>query len=454
MKKQTPPTVGRLILYAGPALPMSMLLMPPIFYIPPFYATEMNISMTAIGFIFFLARFWDALIDPLVGSMSDQTRSRWGRRKPWIALGSLPLLVATYFLLQPPPKVTSTYLMITIFVFYLAWTMVQIPYLSWGAEFSTDYRTRNRVVGYREAGTLIGILVATGVPTLVFFGREPSIREILLVFVITVSVLLPITVFMALRSVPDQAEDIPQKISLNNAFKSLTSNKPLMQFIASTFLMWLGVYILNASIIFILEKLLNFSGLDFLKMVFLQFLIGTLITPVIVKLANRFGKHQVLAGAAILTAVSCCALSFARPSQPTDVVLFFAAIGFFITPIWVLPTALVADLVDLGALLGGGKKEGLYMALYNLALKLAVAASVGIALPLMSRLGFDPSQALTVNGQHALTLVGLYLPATLLAIGSVLMFLYPLDAKTHAEIVSSLAAIRVPASNASMVSSE
>ncbi|MFM0305968.1 MFS transporter, partial [Paraburkholderia sediminicola] len=295
---------------------------------------------------------------------------------------------------------------------------------------------------------------ATGVPTLVFFGREPSIREILLVFVITVSILLPITVFMALKSVPDQAADIPQKISLNNAFKSLVSNKPLMQFIASTFLMWLGVYILNASIIFILEKLLNFSGLDFLKMVFLQFLIGTLVTPVIVKLANRFGKHQVLAGAAILTAASCCALSFARPSQPTDVVLFFVAIGFFITPIWVLPTALVADLVDLGALLGGGKKEGLYMALYNLALKLAVAASVGIALPLMSRLGFDPSQALTVSGQHALTLVGLYLPAILLAIGSVLMFRYPLDAKTHAQIVSDLATIRVPTSTDSMVSSE
>ncbi|MEQ5843771.1 MFS transporter [Paraburkholderia acidicola] len=425
---------SRLLRYAAPAIPLSMLLMPPIMYIPPFYATEMHLSMTVVGVIFFLARLWDAVIDPLVGSLSDQTRSRWGRRKPWIAFGVIPLLISAYLLFQPSKSVSPAYLLIVIFFFYLAWTIVQIPYLSWGAEISADYRERNRVVGFREGGTMIGILLVTGVPALIFYNQVPSVRQILGVFFALTVVLLPLTTLLALWGVPDASSANFEKTSILRAVRTLSTNRPFLRLISGTFIIWLAVYIYNAGIFFVLEKNLQFSSTNFLRVVFLQFLIGTAATPVIVKLADKFGKHTVLAGAAILTALAFTALSQARPGNTTDVVLFFGVLGLTISPIWVLPTALVADAADLGELLGGGKKEGLYMACYNLAMKIAIAASVGIALPLLSYLGFNPNLATTADGAQALRVVALYLPAALLFLGAMVMAGYPVDAKAHAAI--------------------
>ncbi|MFM0154938.1 MFS transporter [Paraburkholderia sediminicola] len=425
---------SKLLHYAAPAIPLSMLLMPPIMYIPPFYAIEMHLSMTVVGVIFFFARLWDAVIDPLVGSLSDQTRSHWGRRKPWIAFGVIPLLVSAYLLFQPPKTVGPAYLLIVIFFFYLAWTIVQIPYLSWGAEISDDYRERNRVVGFREGGTMVGILLVTGVPALVFYNQVPTLRQILGVFFVLTVILLPLTTLIALWRVPDTSGENFEKTSILKAVRILSTNKPFLRLIFGTFIIWLAVYIYNAGIFFVLEKSLQFSGNNFLRVVFLQFLIGTIATPAIVKLAGKFGKHVVLAGAAVLTAVAFTALSHARPGNTTDVVLFFSVLGLTISPIWVLPTALVADAADLGELLGGGKKEGLYMAIYNLAMKIAIAASVGIALPLLSYLGFNPSQPVTSNGTQALHMVALYLPTALLLLGALVMVRYPVDAKAHAAI--------------------
>ncbi|MGQ7932573.1 MFS transporter [Paraburkholderia sp. D1E] len=427
-------SLGTLLRYAGPAIPLSMLLMPPIIYIPPFYATEMKLSMPAIGFIFFIARLWDAFIDPLIGSLSDQTQSKWGRRKPWIAFGIVPLLMAMYLLFQPPAQVTQKYLFAVIFFFYLTWTVVQIPYLSWGAELSGDYRERNRVVGYRECGTMIGVLLATGVPAIVFYNHEPSLREILGVFALLTLILLPITTFMALRRTPDFPAGTYEKVSLSKAVRTLGNNKTFGHLLFAFLAIWLGVYIYNAGLLFVLEKRLGFSGSNFLKVVFLQFLICTAVTPLVVKLANRLGKHRVIAGSAVMTAVAFCVLAQARPHHTTDIVMFFAVLGVVIAPIWVLPTAVVADAADVGELNGGGRKEGLYMAIYNLIYKLAIAASVGIAMPLLSKLGFDPSQTLTEAGARAVNLVGLYLPALLLVFGAMVMLLYPVDARAHATI--------------------
>ena len=139
------PTTGSLIAYSLPSAPTSMLMMMLVVYLAPFYASEMGLELAAVGGIFFLARMFDAVSDPLVGNLSDQTRSKFGKRKPWIALGTPVLMVALYFFFQPPHGVSLTYLTVVAIVFYLSITVVQIPYLSWGAELSRDYNERIRI---------------------------------------------------------------------------------------------------------------------------------------------------------------------------------------------------------------------------------------------------------------------------------------------------------------------
>ena len=120
-----------------------MLGMMVIVYLAPFYAAHMGLELASVGAIFFLARMWDAVIDPVVGNLSDLTRSKFGRRKPWIALGTPFLLASVYLFFQPPEGSGSLYLVVIAVVFYAAMTVVQIPYLSWGAELSTRLRAAN-----------------------------------------------------------------------------------------------------------------------------------------------------------------------------------------------------------------------------------------------------------------------------------------------------------------------
>ena len=93
----------KLLAYAGPMIPLSIMAMQLVVYIPPFYAGQLGVDIAVVGGIFFFARAWDAIIDPVIGSLSDRVDTRWGRRKPWIAFG-VPFLIVMFYLFCMPPE--------------------------------------------------------------------------------------------------------------------------------------------------------------------------------------------------------------------------------------------------------------------------------------------------------------------------------------------------------------
>jgi GPH family glycoside/pentoside/hexuronide:cation symporter len=431
---------ARLLAYSAPAVPISMLTMPLIMFVPTFYAQELGLGLASVGLVFFLARAWDGIIDPVAGYLSDKTQSRWGRRKPWVLASTPFLMVLTVLLCQPPEHVSGTYLFVVIMLFYVAWAALQIPYQSWGADLSDDYLERNRIVGYREGALMAGVLVATGLPILILPEQDPSLLEILRVFTWSVLVILPVTVLIALRGCgpgPAPRQDVPP---LRDALSSVARNRHFLRLLAGLFALWLGLHIYNACIIMVLDFIAKLPSSAFLEFVLAQFVVGVAFTPFIVKLANRFGKHRVLACSAIGVG-ALLPLYFVIPPDAYWVVFgLFLLKGLVISPIWVLPTSIVADAVDVGMLEGGGDQAGTYMALYNLINKLALALSVGIALPLLGLLGFDPAGE---NGPSAIVdlgLVGLVLPGLVWLGAIAALWNYPVTREFHADVRRQLAA--------------
>ena len=431
------PTRAALLAYSAPAVPLSMLMMQLIVYVPPLYAVEMGLDLSTVGLVFFLARAWDAFIDPVFGNFSDRTRTRWGRRKPWLAVGTPLLVIGIWAFCQPPAGVGVTYLGVVAFLFYVALAAVHIPYLSWGAELSRDYAERTRINGWREAGTMIGTLLATGLPLVLLAGEDPPLREILRVFAITASVLLPLGMLWALYAVPAAPFEETGQRGLATAVAELRLNPPLLRLLGGVFLLWLGGAVWNAMVLFMVQFTLELPRSAFLSFVFWQYIAAIAFLPLAVRLGNRIGRHRALVFGAIAYFALAPLFLLAGKGEFMHALLVFMLMGAVTSFIWVMPPALVADAVEYGMLKGAGDDAAFYMALYFFVQKAALAVGVGLALPLAAALGFIPA---TGAGTGALAFVALVLPLLLALPGAAVLFNYPIDERRHAEIRRELAA--------------
>lgn len=171
-------SIGMLIRYSAPALPMQTLLAPVTMVIPAFYATNTAISLAAVGSIYLFSRFFDGLTDPLVGYLSDRTESRLGRRKPWLMAGTLIAMIAVFYLFNPPADADWSYLFVCIIAMYVGYTMMDISHRSWGIELSHDYVERSRISTYIAVMTMVGFVAFIATPLLPIFDSTEMTAEV------------------------------------------------------------------------------------------------------------------------------------------------------------------------------------------------------------------------------------------------------------------------------------
>jgi len=411
-----------------------MLMMMLVVYLAPFYASEMGMELAAVGVIFFFARLWDAIIDPVVGNLSDLTRSRFGRRKPWIAVGTPLLMVTLYFFLQPPEGVTVTYLAVSAVLFYIAITVVQIPYLSWGAELSRDYIERIRINGYRETGTMIGILLLASIPLFFLRGTDPTVSDIVRVFTWVVLALLPLCVIPALLIAPQGTSLPSQRLTLLKALYALRVNKPFLRLMLASLFIWTGGHIYNSSSLFMIKDALGFSPTLFLWFMVVQFVVALVMMPLVMKIGARLGKHRTLLFVGMAFFPILWLFLLVEPQNLVQVLVIYSLKGAVTAAIWIMPPALVADSIEHGMLEGAGDDTALYMSLYFFIQKLAAAIGVGAALPIAAMLGFNPQEIGPDTTFGGIKFVAVVLPSIIALPAVFLLFNYPIDEKRHAEI--------------------
>ena len=139
----------QLLVYGLPGLPLAVLLLPLFVIIPTFYADDLGLGLATVGGILFFARIWDVITDPLIGVLSDRTASRFGRRKPWLVLGTPIAVVGAWALFLPPEQVSAAYLLFATIALYLGGTMIMLPYTAWAAELSPHNHERSAVAAQR-----------------------------------------------------------------------------------------------------------------------------------------------------------------------------------------------------------------------------------------------------------------------------------------------------------------
>lgn len=430
--------IGQLLRFSAVAFPMAAAAMPLGVYLPAIFARDYALSLTTIGAIFLAGRLWDALSDPLIGTLSDRTRSRHGRRKPWILAGGVALTGAIGLLFFPVAEVTTAYLAVALFLFYTAWTAIQIPFLAWSGEVSGRYHERTRVATFQTVVSSVGLLAMLVLPTLADQFRPGDGK---LQLTLMGSLLLVATipgVVLSLTALPEPpAPAIQERFSLKESLRAVFGNRLLLRVLLSDFAVTFGQATRSALIVFFVSFYMGRP--DWAAGLFLfQFVFGILAGPIWLRIGLAVGKHKAaVLGELAQTAINA-SLLLVTPDRFDLLLALTLAQGLAQGSGNLMLRAVVADVADHHRLETGEERTGLYYSVFSLSGKSGSAAAIGIALPLVAWLGFDPKVANTTAALDGLLLVFALGPALAHAISAALLIRFPLDERSHSEIRARL----------------
>ena len=418
-----------LIPYGIFALPLASLNLPLYIYVPTFYAETIGIPLAQIGVALLVARLLDVITDPIFGFLSDRTRSRFGRRKPW-AIASLPLLaLATWQLFLPDSDATVWHLLFWSCLAYLAWTVIILAYGAWGAELSEDYDERSTITSMREGFVIAGIVIAVGLPWLM--GTEPGSRANLESMLWLMLVLLPLVGAILALFVPDPQRPIETPSNARLLLKDVMRNKPFRRLMIAYLLNGIANGLPATLFILFVDHVVGGDSGFFLLIYFLS---GIVAVPFWLWLSRRFNKHRAWASAMIWACLIFSAAFWAAPGNPTAYLLICIFSGLSLGADLALPASMQADVVDYDEAQHGDRRTGIYFALWSMATKLSLAGAVGIAFPLLGLIGFD---AQADNDQLALNgLIALYAlaPVPIKLIAAALVWRFEIDRTAQLEL--------------------
>jgi Na+/melibiose symporter-like transporter len=430
------PSGPRLIAYALTAAPLAVMLLPLNAFLPYFYNDVIGLGAATVGLVLLAARLADVVVDPLCGLLSDRTRSRLGRRRSWMIAGTPIFVLGIYFLFIPPAEPTGWYLLGTAFAVYLGWTMIQLPYLAWGGEAVTDYQGRARLTGFREAATIVGVVIAALVPALTarFGHRIDRFTMELLGWCLIVGT--PVAVGITLFSLRDPPLDRASASAIPrfNLREMLTFGRPFNMILLAFIFIGLGKGIGNALTVYFATYVLEQP--EVAGFVLFSAYSGLLVgTPFWVWATRKLPKHRAVALslAGTITILLGCA-AFLGPGDGWLFVGLEFMVGLAGAGYIVLPAAVIADAIDHDTLRRGRERFGVHFAAWSMAQKLVNALAVGIALPMLSMVGFDPHEPVTAAARDFIRFFYLILPAPLFIAGAVLFWRFPIDRRRHAVI--------------------
>jgi Na+/melibiose symporter-like transporter len=408
-----------------------------------FLITVAGLEPWLAGVIAWLARLVDAISDPLMGRISDRTRWKLGRRRPFFLLGMLPLGVFFSLIWTTPfsSQIEMFFWYLSVYVsLSLSITVLSVPYLALVPEMSTDYDDRTSINTYRAIAAITGTMVAAA-----FFGIAQALGGEERGFALTgaaigVWMVLPWPLVYWLSFERKPGPQAPEQNNLVGDIRGLLRNR--------TYLRLCGLYIggrismdlLGLAIpLYITVWLVRPDDVHWTLLAMLA--CAVLFMPIWMSLSRRFEKHQVFIAGSIWFSLCLLAIFIAQPSWPVWSLFVMAGLlGFGYAAIDLMPWSMVGEVIDEDALFHDRRREGLYNGVLTFLRKVAGATAYMFAGVGLSLSGFDqavseqPTSALwTIRALASLA------PALFVILGIFAALGYPLTRTRHTEIVDELA---------------
>ena len=428
--------------YGALALPLALLAITFYVYIPKFYSDVVGVDLGLITTVIVVARIWDAVIDPMIGNLSDRTNSSLGRRRPWILYGSLPLAIFFFLLLYPalcPLGYELWWFAVTSIVFFLFWTIVSVPYEALGAEISFNFHERTRLLSFREGALVLGTLFAGVFPAVLeikSLGLSADQRFFLLG--LSYAIVLVIVAVVCVRAVEERSWAVEKKPTQGVfiSAKQALENKPFRILLIAYTIGAFGAGLPAILILYYVEHVLGSDkGSLFLC---LYFLVGFICLPAWVKLSRKIGKKEAWVIAMVVNTAAFAGVYFLGAGDEFwyGLLVSLSAVGYGAT--LALPSSMQADVIDYDEMLHGTRREGQFVGFWAISKKMAAAVGGGIALWILDATGYTPNVEQSETTVWALRVMYAGVPCICNAIAIAIAWQYPIDQSRYEEIRAAI----------------
>jgi GPH family glycoside/pentoside/hexuronide:cation symporter len=425
-------SLPRLMAFGFPALPHAFVALPLNIVIPAFYATHTSVTLLQIGVFTSASRLLDAVLDPMVGFLSDRTNTPWGRRKPWTLAAGLVCAAALFFLFQPPRDATIQYYGFWSFLLYFGFSLFEIPRMAWSAEISRDYKERSRINTSAAQFNVAGSLIFWLMPILLFkLSGTTSITGASLTAIAWLYLLLmPAGLIVAAVRVPGGAPVTTLPLHLRDIVASVRLNRPLRCYLVAYGLWGLGQgAALSSTLLFLSDHMRMASAFPFLMIAL--FVTTIAVMPLWSQFAVRMGRHRIWAISLVLSAIARpLALLIAPGPGALWPMLALTCLSGALTAPWnFAPPAMLSDVIDYDLLKTRTNKAGNIFALNTLLVKASMAIGAGGAFVVLDRLHYHAGTSNTGSGETGLLICYMLIPAVLHILSAMVGWEFPLTAR-------------------------
>jgi glucuronide carrier protein len=406
-----------------------------------YYTDVVGISAATVGTLLLVVRAWDAFADLFAGRVVDSTSSRWGKFRPFLLFGSLPLLLLNVAIFTVPNLGDTgevVYAYVSYAIFGLAYSLVNIPYGSLGTAMTQDPAERSKLASFRVVGSNLAILLLAIVVSPQIEGSDDLQGSLTLttLALVVVGMALYLLTFFTTR---EQVQRDEASVSFRETAQTLKQNKALLVLCLSGLLFLTGWFSLQTVAIYYARDVLGNANL-YIVLTVVQ-TAGVFIAAALVpRLVGTIGKkraYQVFGAVAIVGGIG---VAFAPAPTPAIAIAFFGVLGIGLGGVNTLMFALAADTVEYGEWKTGHRTEGASYSVFSFTRKLG--QGIGAALAAFTiGLGGYVEGAATQPGSatDAIKAAAGLVPGGFILIAVIIMAAYPLTEDTFRRIVRAVA---------------
>jgi GPH family glycoside/pentoside/hexuronide:cation symporter len=419
----------------------------------PVYNIGLGVNPGWLGIAQAAPGFWGAFFGPLVGSLSDNARTPWGRRRPFMLVGAI-LAALSFVAIWWVPRgwgeaAMFAYLLALSLIFYSAATLFQVPWNALGLSLSSNIEERTRVMAVRQ---FFSMSIGFGLPWLfwlierdIFSDRVEGARWVSLGIGVLIVIGCAVPVFFC-RENYTEAVQTQAKVPLVRGFLDSFKNRP---FVALTFMVLFiltGLFLVDTLGLYVM--IYHVFGGDTKAASTMQGWTGSAyrasalaFLPFIGALSARFGKRQILGSAILLAFLGTLSKWWCySPDHPWTCLIPAILMGPGLTSMFVLTSSLLADVCDYDEYLTGCRREATYSAVFGWCVKLGVTGALTLSGFILVGTGFQEALGGAQSPETLIWMRGLFsfIPPAALLIALILTLRFPLSESRSREIQSLL----------------